>query len=174
MIKYRQLAGGKGRCSTIRFRHDVAQRMVVSTDSEHSILSYPFYKSVWGVLPFIDNTGTHSSHFVYPELLQNASLFFFSFSFFKYSIRPVCTSDSGKFNIAPINAPPPYPRGGGGWVCAGGGISWGFDSQNSLYPQELDIRLWQRGGSLDVSARKSRKKICNINLMGFLTQHCVT
>ena len=34
-------------------------------------------------------------------------------------------------------------------------LPWGLDSQNSPCPQDLDRRLWHRGGTLDVSARKS-------------------
>ena len=33
-------------------------------------------------------------------------------------------------------------------------ILWGLDSQNSHYPRDFDRRLWHRGGTLDVSARK--------------------
>ena len=38
-----------------------------------------------------------------------------------------------------------------GWVT---GIPWGLDSPNSHCPREFDRRLWHRGGTLDVSARK--------------------
>ena len=37
------------------------------------------------------------------------------------------------------------------------GIPWGLESQNSHCLQEFDRRLWQRGGTLDVSARKLKK-----------------
>ena len=42
--------------------------------------------------------------------------------------------------------------GEGGW-----GDTWGLDSQNKPCPQELDERLWHGDGTLDVSARKSRR-----------------
>ena len=47
---------------------------------------------------------------------------------------------------------PPEWRG----VVAGGvvGIPWGLDSENSHCPRKFDRRLWHRGGTLDVTARK--------------------
>ena len=45
----------------------------------------------------------------------------------------------------------------GEWLA---GIPWGLDGQNSHCRREFDRRLWHRGGTLDVSARKSRKKLC--------------
>ena len=49
-------------------------------------------------------------------------------------------------------------------VCGGGGagITWGLDSQNSHCPREFDRRLWHRGGTLDVSARKLKKLYLNL------------
>ena len=41
-------------------------------------------------------------------------------------------------------------------------IPWGLDSQNSHCPREFDIRLWNRGGTLDVSARKLMKLCLNL------------
>ena len=60
-------------------------------------------------------------------------------------------------------------RGGGE---RGAGIPWGLDSQVSCYLQEVDRQLCRMGGTIDVSARKSRKnyvlilkahpKLCNM------------
>ena len=41
--------------------------------------------------------------------------------------------------------------------CGMAGIHWGLDCQNSHCPREFDRRLWHRDGTLDVSARKSRR-----------------
>ena len=42
------------------------------------------------------------------------------------------------------------------------GILWGLHSQNSHSPREFDRRLWHRGGTLDVSARKLKKLCLNL------------
>ena len=47
-----------------------------------------------------------------------------------------------------------FPPKGGGEMA---GILWGLDCQNSHCPREFDRRLWHRGGTLDVSARKSQR-----------------
>ena len=55
------------------------------------------------------------------------------------------------------------PRMGRGWGRGGGarraGIPWGLDSQNSHCPRDFDRRLWHKGGTLSVSARKLTEEI---------------
>ena len=43
------------------------------------------------------------------------------------------------------------------------GIPWGLDCQNCHCPREFDRRLWHRGGTLDVSARKSQRNYVKIS-----------
>ena len=59
---------------------------------------------------------------------------------------------------APVNVFLP-PEWGVGEVA---GIPWGLDSQNSHCLWEFDRRLWHRGGTLDVSARKLMKLCLNL------------
>ena len=49
-----------------------------------------------------------------------------------------------------------------GWVLlyVGVGIPWGLYCQDSHCPREFDRWPWHRGGTLNVSARKSQKKLC--------------
>ena len=47
-------------------------------------------------------------------------------------------------------------RGGGGGGAAGGTTLW-IRQPKPTEPQEFDRRLWHKGGTLDVSARKSRR-----------------
>ena len=53
-------------------------------------------------------------------------------------------------NNGPVNIVPQRARGIAG-------IPWRLNCQNNPCPREIDRRLWHIGGTLDVSARKSRR-----------------